>query len=125
MSVINNSKIQQFTLPGLVHQTLASHNDGLKGTEVWMQTIEPGGETPIHYHDCEEVVVVMQGSGQLTIGEEITEFSSNHTLIIAPEVVHQLINSGNEEILLLATFSSTPANVFTPEGEKLPLPWQA
>ena len=125
MSVINNSKIQQFTLPGLVHQTLASHNDGLKGTEVWMQTIEPGGETPIHYHDCEEVVVVMQGSGQLTIGEETTEFSSNHTLIIAPEVVHQLINSGNEEILLLATFSSTPANVFTPEGEKLPLPWQS
>jgi len=125
MSVINNSKIQQFTLPGLVHQTLASHNDGLKGTEVWMQTIEPGGETPIHYHDCEEVVVVIQGSGQLTIGEETTEFSSNHTLIIAPEVVHQLINSGNEEILLLATFSSTPANVFTPEGEKLPLPWQS
>ena len=125
MSVINNSKIQKFTLPGLVHQTLASHNNGLKGTEVWMQTIEPGGETPIHYHDCEEVVVVMQGSGQLTIGEEITEFSSNHTLIIAPEVVHQLINSGNEEIFLLATFSSTPANVFTPEGEKLPLPWQS
>ena len=125
MSVINNSKIQQYTLPGLVHQTLASHNDGLKGTEVWMQTIEPGGETPIHYHDCEEVVVVIQGSGQLTIEEETTEFSSNHTLIIAPEVVHQLINSGNEEILLLATFSSTPANVFTPDGEKLPLPWQS
>jgi len=45
--------------------------------------------------------------------------------IIAPEVVHQLINSGDEEIFLLATFSSTPANVFTPEGEKLPLPWQS
>jgi len=125
MPVIDNSKIQQFTLPGLVHQTLASHNDGLKGTEVWMQTIEPGGETPIHYHDCEEVVVVIKGSGQLTIGEDITAFSSNHTLIIPPEVVHQLINSGNEEIFLLATFSSTPANIFTPEGEKLPLPWQS
>jgi quercetin dioxygenase-like cupin family protein len=125
MPVIDNSKIQQFTLPGLVHQTLASHNDGLKGTEVWMQTIEPGGETPIHYHDCEEVVVVIKGSGQLTIGEDVTAFSSNHTLIIPPEVVHQLINSGNAEIFLLATFSSTPTNIFTPEGEKLPLPWQS
>ena len=55
----------------------------------------------------------------------VPEFSPNHTLIITPKVVHQLINSGNEEILLLATFSSTPANVFTPQGEKLSLPWQA
>ena len=61
----------------------------------------------------------VETSTTTTIEEETTEFSSNHTLIIAPEVVHQLINSGNEEIFLLATFSSTPANVFTPEGEKL------
>jgi len=124
MAIIDNSTIQQFTLPGLIHQTLASQNDGLKGTEVWMQTIEPRGETPVHYHDCEEVIVILRGSGRVAIGGKDKEFGPNTTLIIAPEVVHQIVNNGNEKISLIAAFSSTPAKVYTPEGEELSLPWQ-
>ena len=125
MSVINNSTIQQFSLPGLIHQTLASHKDGLKNTEVWMQTVEPGGETPVHYHDCEEVIVIIRGSGRLSIDEKAIEFGPNSTLIIPSDIVHQLVNSGSEEIYLIASFSSTPAKVFTPDGEELALPWQS
>lgn len=125
MSVINNSTIQQFSLPGLAHQTLASHIDGLKNTEVWMQTVEPGGETPVHYHDCEEVIVIIRGSGRLSIDEKAIEFGPNSTLIIPPDIVHQLVNSGTEDIFLIASFSSTPAKVFTPDGEELALPWQS
>ena len=125
MSVLDNSTIQQFILPGIVHQTLAGQKDGLKGTEVWMQTIEPGGETPVHYHDCEEVIIILRGSGRASIEGKNTEFGPNTTLIIAPEVVHQIVNSGNEEMFLIAAFSSTPARVFTPEGEEMSLPWQA
>ena len=125
MSVIDNSTIQQFSLPGLVHQTLASHKDGLQNTEVWMQTVEPGGETPVHYHDCEEVIVILKGSGRLSIDGKVIEFGPNSTLIIPPDIVHQLANSGTEEIFLTASFSSTPAKVFTPDGEELVLPWQS
>jgi mannose-6-phosphate isomerase-like protein (cupin superfamily) len=124
MIIINNSTMQQFTLPGLTHQTLASQNDGLRGTEVWMQTIEPYGETPVHYHECEEVIVIIRGSGRLIIEGKDKEFGPNSTLIIAPKVVHQIVNNGNEEILLIAVFSSTPARVYTPDGEELLVPWQ-
>jgi quercetin dioxygenase-like cupin family protein len=119
----NNSIIQQFVLPGLVHQTLASHNDGLKSTEVWLQIVEPSGETPVHYHDCEEVVVIIKGSGRLYFNEKAIEFVSNSTLIIPPNIVHQIVNNGTEEIFLIASFPSTPAKVFTPDGEELALPW--
>jgi mannose-6-phosphate isomerase-like protein (cupin superfamily) len=125
LAVIDNSTIQQFTLPGIVHQTLAGQKDGLKGTEVWMQTIEPGGETPVHYHDCEEVIVILQGSGRVSIEGKNTGFGPNTTLIIPPEEVHQVVNSGNEVVFLIAAFSSTPVRVFTPEGDEMPLPWQA
>jgi mannose-6-phosphate isomerase-like protein (cupin superfamily) len=117
LAVIDNSTIQQFTLPGIVHQTLAGQKDGLKGTEVWMQTIEPGGETPVHYHDCEEVIVILQGSGRVSIEGKNTGFGPNTTLIIPPEEVHQVVNSGNEVVFLIAAFSSTPVRVFTPEGD--------
>ena len=125
MSVINNPTIQQFSLPGLVHQTLASHKDGLKNIEVWMQTVASGGETPVHYHDCEEVIVIIRGSGSLSIDEKAIKFGPNSTLIIPSDIVHQLVNNGSEEIFLIASFSSTPAKVFTPEGEELALPWQS
>ena len=125
MSVIDNAAIQQFSLPGLAHQTLASHKDGLRNCEVWMQMLGPGAETPVHYHDCEEVIVVMNGSGQLSINDEVLEFGPHSTLIIPPDMVHQLVNSGTEEITLIATFSSTSAKVFTPDGEELVLPWQS
>ncbi len=125
MSVLDNSTIQHFSLPGLVHQTLASYKDGLQNTEVWMQTVEPGGETPVHYHDCEEVIVILRGSGQLSIDGKVIEFGPDSTLIIPPDIVHQLANSGTEEIVLIASLSSTPAKVFTPDGEELVLPWQS
>lgn len=125
MSVKDNSTIQQFCIPGVVHQTLASHQDGLNSTEVWMQTVEPGGETPIHYHDCDEVVVIIKGSGRLSIDKKTIDFARNSTLIIPPDIVHQLVNNGIEEIILIASFSSTPAKVFTPDGEELVLPWQS
>ena len=125
MSVIDNATIQQFSLPGLAHQTLASHKDGLSNCEVWLQTVEPGAETPVHYHDCEEVIVIMSGSGRLLIDDKVMEFGPNSTLIIPPGIVHQLVNSGAEEIMLIASFSSTPAKVFTPDGEELALPWQS
>jgi mannose-6-phosphate isomerase-like protein (cupin superfamily) len=90
-----------------------------------MQTVEPGAETPVHYHDCEEVIVIMSGSGQLSINDKVLEFGPNSTLIIPPDIVHQLVNSGTEEIRLIASFSSTPAKVFLPDGEELALPWQS
>ncbi|KAI7729261.1 hypothetical protein M8C21_002200, partial [Ambrosia artemisiifolia] len=35
--------------------------------EVWIQTFAPGTRTPIHRHSCEEVFVVLKGSGTLYI----------------------------------------------------------
>jgi quercetin dioxygenase-like cupin family protein len=39
----------------------------LEQVEVWLQTFSPGTRTPIHRHSCEEVFVVLKGSGTLYI----------------------------------------------------------
>jgi len=90
---------------------------------VWMQTLEPGAATPVHYHECEEVVVVLRGAGHLSVGDEVTEFGPGTTLTVAPKVVHQLVNSGAEEMSLIAALSETPGRVFAPDGSVMPLPW--
>src|SRR5215470_2911474 len=90
MSVINNTEMKKFELPGLEHQTLASREQGVNGMEVWMQTIAPGAATPVHRHACEEVIVILRGSGQVTIEGEETEFGVNSTIIVPSSAVHQL-----------------------------------
>jgi Mannose-6-phosphate isomerase len=109
-------------LPGLKHQTLASGADQFRHVEVWTQRLEPGAATPEHYHECGEVIVVLKGSGRLSVGDETSDFGSGTTLICPPLSVHQLFNSGTEEMLLIAGLSETPARVFAPDSSLVPLP---
>jgi mannose-6-phosphate isomerase-like protein (cupin superfamily) len=125
MAVINNAALRKFSLPGLEHQTLAARGMGVDGMEVWMQTIAPGAATPVHRHACEEVIVILRGSGQVTIEGEETRFGPNSTIIVPRDAVHQLVNSGAEEMFLIGALGVTPVRVTTAEGETISLPWQA
>jgi quercetin dioxygenase-like cupin family protein len=124
MTVFNNATIKKFNLPGLEHQTLAARELGANKMEVWMQTIAPGAGTPVHRHACEEVIVVLRGSGQVNIEGEETMFGANSTIIVPPNAVHQLVNSGAEEMFLIGALGDTPVKVTTAEGKIIPLPWQ-
>jgi mannose-6-phosphate isomerase-like protein (cupin superfamily) len=112
-----------FTLPGLRHQTLAGGADGLARLEIWYQSLDPGAATPLHYHECEEVVVIQSGRGQLLIEGHATNFGPDTTLTVAPRVLHQIVNTGDSEMRLIAVFSETPARVFTPDETLMALPW--
>jgi len=125
MPVIDNSKVQEFALPGLRHRTVGGKDVGVESMEVWLQTIEPGAATPMHRHACEEVIVVLSGSGTLTIEGETTAFGPNSTLIIPNDVVHQIVNTGVAEMHLVATLSMAPVRVRTSDGAPMPLPWDA
>ena len=123
MPLNQNASIEKHNLPGLEHQTLAGSRDGLKGVEVWRQTIDAGAETPVHRHDCEEVIVILRGEGTCTIEGEDQRFRADETLIIPPGVVHQIRNTGNEDLYILATLTMAPVAVETATGEAMPLPW--
>lgn len=71
--------------------------------EIWLQTFAPGSRTPIHRHSCEEVFVVLKGSGTLYLSsnshakspgkpEEFSIFS-NSTFYIPVNDVHQVNGS--------------------------------
>jgi quercetin dioxygenase-like cupin family protein len=93
--------------------------------EVWHQIMAPGAETPIHRHACEEVIFVLSGSGRLIVGGEVSDFEAESTLILRPDVVHQLINIGDRDLVLIAALGIAPVRVRTATGEPLPLPWEA
>jgi quercetin dioxygenase-like cupin family protein len=123
MPVIENSKLKVFKVPGMTSQSLANRDTGANTLEVWRQTIAPGGMTPLHRHACEEVILVQRGSGTVTIDGKPLAFGPDSTLILPPNAVHQLTNTGTEEVLLIAMLGMGPVVLESPEGERIQRPW--
>jgi mannose-6-phosphate isomerase-like protein (cupin superfamily) len=125
MPIINNDSLPSFDLPGLMHRTFAGPEHGMKTLEVWGQVIKPGASTPVHRHVCEEAIVILEGSGVCTINGEEKPFKAHSTLIIPSDAVHQIVNTGNTDMKLVAALGMAPVRVRRGDGEAMPLPWQA
>lgn len=59
-------------------------------------TLEPnGGQVPWHNQDQEEVYYIVEGSGEMCLGEERTTVRTGQVVYIPPRVFHQLTNTGS------------------------------
>jgi len=108
MYVIDNASITPAGLTGLSHRTLAGSANGLRALSVWSQTIEPGA-----------------GRGELHIDGSVQPFGPDCTIVLPANVEHQIVNSGNEPLKIVAALSMTPVQVHLPDGSPLPLPWSS
>ena len=126
MNVTNNPALIATPIPGIQHATLAGSDQGLKALSVWQQIIAPGSATPPHRHDCEEVVLCSGGRGELRLGQTRKQsFGANQTVCIPRNALHQIVNTGDEPLAIVAVFSRSPVEVCLPDGEELVLPWSS
>jgi len=123
MYVTKNEQREKAGLPGLEHITLAGNADGLSRLSVWQQSIAPGAATPPHRHECEEVVVVKSGSGELHVEGKVIPFGADSTITVPSNVLHQIFNTGETPLEITAALSASPVEVFLPDGARLDLPW--
>jgi mannose-6-phosphate isomerase-like protein (cupin superfamily) len=124
-NVLKNAGRARAELPGIEHQTLAGGEQGLSRLSVWRQSMAPGSATPPHQHDCEEVVLVVEGSGELHLDGRVVAFGPDTTLVLPPNCPHQIVNTGSVPLKTLAAFSSSPVGTFLPDGSPIALPWQS
>jgi len=123
MLVTHHAKLKTHQLPGLQHQTLAGQRDGLKSIEIWRQTITAGAATPVHRHDCEEVIVCLKGEGVCYCNGREYRFKEDESLVIPSGVTHQICNEGSADLYIMATLAMAPVRVETAEHQAMALPW--
>ncbi len=59
-------------------------------------TLEPrGGQVPWHNQQQEEVYFIVEGTGEMCLGEERRAISAGQAVYIPPGVFHQLTNTGD------------------------------
>lgn len=112
-------------IPGILHATWAGRDDGLTSLSLWRQSIGPGGCTPPHSHDCEELVLCTGGRGEVHIAGEVHAFGADQTVRLPARVPHQIFNVGSVPLETTAVFAATPVAVALPDGSALDLPWRS
>jgi quercetin dioxygenase-like cupin family protein len=69
--------------------------------------IWPGKRNPRHFHpNCEEVLVMLAGTGQHSFDDEMFELHRGSVIRIPAGVHHNMANAGTETIVCLISFSS-------------------
>lgn len=66
-----------------------------------MFEIEPMGHTPLHTHNNEHEVFVVEGEGELVIDESTHKFEKGFVIYVQPNVLHQFKNTGNDVLKFL------------------------
>lgn len=80
---------------------LITEKDGAKNFAMRLFEVQPGGYTPLHKHDWEHEIFILEGNG-LARTEEVEEtFGPGDVLFIPPNLEHQLKNDSQGVVRFL------------------------
>jgi len=60
-----------------------------------------GGQVPWHNQEQEEIYYIVEGHGEMCLGEERQEVQGGQAVYIPPQVFHQLTNIGSEPLTMI------------------------
>lgn len=64
--------------------------------------LEPeGGQVPWHNHEQEEIYFILEGTGEMCVGEERHPLTAGQAVYIPSEAYHQLTNLGAEPLVMI------------------------
>jgi quercetin dioxygenase-like cupin family protein len=66
-----------------------------------MFEIEPKGYTPLHLHEWEHEVFILEGEGSIICGDNARLFRPGDVIFISPNEKHQFRNTGKQLVKLL------------------------
>jgi quercetin dioxygenase-like cupin family protein len=69
--------------------------------------LDPGAELPVHTDSAEELLIVVQGTAEARIGDEIGRITKHEVALVPPMAPHGLRNIGNDVLRVFGTFSSS------------------
>ena len=95
---------------GVTTIPLVSRACGSTGLINGITIFPPGGSIALHWHNCEESVMVLAGRATVEIDGTLHEMGPGDTTWVPAEVPHRFINaSGTEEMRILWTYARVDA----------------
>ena len=79
---------------------------GTKNTAVVYFEIEPGYRLGTHTDSAEEILLILQGTAEVSLGDEQGRLSAGEMAVVPAMVPHGLRNVGEETVRVVGFFSS-------------------
>ena len=68
-------------------------------------TLDPnGGQVPWHNQEQEEVYFIVQGEGEICVGDECSPIKAGQAVFMPPTKFHQLTNTGDEPMHMIYVY---------------------
>jgi mannose-6-phosphate isomerase-like protein (cupin superfamily) len=104
MDIRNIAAVPAFTTKdgSEIRELLAHRNSCIRKQSLAEARIEPGKRTAPHYHPLtEEIYYIVEGAGQMTIGDQSREVKPGDAIAIPPGAIHTILNTGTSTLKLL------------------------
>jgi mannose-6-phosphate isomerase-like protein (cupin superfamily) len=66
----------------------------------------PGKKVPLHHHNCDEQVTLLEGTADVEIDGERTPLTRYDTTYISANQPHRFINTGEDSLLILWVYAT-------------------
>ncbi len=80
---------------------LISKKDNAENFAMRLFEIQPGGHTPLHQHDWEHEVFIVEGTGMTRNKEEERLFKTGDVIFVPPMEWHQFVNTSDSLLRFL------------------------
>ena len=80
---------------------LISKKDGAENFAMRLFEVKPGGHSPLHQHDWEHEIFILEGSGVAKDKANEAPFKQGDIFFIKPMEWHQLVNTEKETLKFL------------------------
>jgi len=101
-----NSVEHEERRPGVLLSSLVDGETGATEISSGVAEFAAGAKAPLHYHDAEESVIVIEGEGLMVIDGEEHIVRPNDAAFIPPDAHHSIANHGDEPFKISWTYAS-------------------
>ena len=83
---------------------ITQSDDGTTSSSMAYSVIGVGAGAPLHTHEADELIVVLEGVLEVRINDEIHQVGPDHTIVVPPNVPHGFTIVGDSDARILGFF---------------------